>query len=68
MSYDQFIDSLKLNDPPETSPYLRALWFEKKNDWEQAHSIAQDIHDRGGSWIHAYLHRVEGDVWNANYW
>jgi hypothetical protein len=68
MEYDQFIESLKEKDPPETSVYLQALWYDKKNDWVNAHSLAQDIHDREGSWIHGYLHRVEGDEWNAAYW
>lgn len=68
MNYDQFIDSLKKKDPPELSGYLLSLWHEKKNDWEKAHAIAQDIHDPDGSWIHAHLHRVEGDEGNAGYW
>ncbi|MBR9998958.1 MAG: hypothetical protein KFF73_08305 [Cyclobacteriaceae bacterium] len=68
MNYDEFIDSLKKKDPPEISDCLRALWHEKNNHWEKAHSIAQDIHDPDGSWIHAHLHRVEGDEWNAQYW
>ena len=68
MNFDQFIDSLKEKDPPELSDYLQALWFEKKKDWYKAHAIAQDIHDPEGSWIHAHLHRVEGDEGNASYW
>lgn len=68
MTYDQFIGSLGNEHPPEISGYLKALWYEKKKDWDKAHTIAQDIHDRDGSWIHAYLHRVEGDEWNAGYW
>lgn len=68
MNFDQFIDSLKEKDPPELSDYLQALWFEKKNDWNKAHAIAQDIHNPEGSWIHAHLHRVEGDEGNASYW
>ena len=68
MDYDQFINSLKMEHPPEVSAYLKALWFEKNNGWDKAHSIVQEIHDRNGAWIHAYLHRVEGDQWNAGYW
>jgi hypothetical protein len=68
MKYDEFILSLEDNHPPEISSYLEALWYDRKNNWGKAHAIAQDIHDREGSWIHGYLHRVEGDDWNARYW
>jgi hypothetical protein len=47
---------------------LAALWYAGKGDWEQAHAIAQDIPIPEGSWVHAWLHRQEGDAWNANYW
>ena len=52
----------------ELSPYLLALWWDAKGDWRRAHEVAQDIDDRTGSWIHAYLHRKEGDLGNAAYW
>jgi hypothetical protein len=69
MSYDEFIKSLAAMEPPSNlSPLLKALWFDGKNDWEGSHNIAQDINDRNGSWIHAYLHRKEGDLSNAGYW
>jgi len=68
MNYDEFILSLKDNQPPEVSSCLEALWYDRKNNWGKAHIIAQDIHDTDGSWIHGYLHRVEGDDWNARYW
>ena len=45
-----------------------ALWHTKKGQWDEAHSIAQDIHTSMGSWIHALLHVIEGDQWNADYW
>jgi hypothetical protein len=55
--------------PPSTSPPLvRALWFDAIDDWERAHAVAQDVHTRDGSWLHAYLHRKEGDLANAGYW
>ena len=55
--------------PHETLPvHLQALWWAKKGDWEEAHSIAQEVHDSEGYWVHAYLHRVEGDLGNAEYW
>ena len=44
------------------------MWFDVKGDWEASHNIAQDMHDDNGSWIHAYLHRKEGDKFNAGYW
>lgn len=47
---------------------MKALWYDGKDDWEQAHNIAQDIRSTEGSWIHAYLHRKEGDEGNAAYW
>ncbi len=54
--------------PSGISPLLLALWHAKRGDWEAAHNIAQDIETSDGSWVHAYLHRVEGDEWNAGYW
>jgi hypothetical protein len=69
MNFAEFKTSLSSPQPPKTlSPYLRALWYAGRDDWEASHNIAQDIHDKNGSWIHAYLHRVEGDTFNANYW
>lgn len=54
--------------PANLSPELQALWFTKAGRWEQAHNIAQDIPTRMGSWIHALLHLIEGDIGNAGYW
>ncbi|PIB37795.1 hypothetical protein [Maribacter sp. 4G9] len=54
-----------LSDWPEG---LKALWFDAKGDWQASHNIAQDMHNQLGSWIHAYLHRKEGDRFNAGYW
>jgi hypothetical protein len=68
MTFEQFILSLQDDHPPEFSTYLESLWYEKKGDWDKAHRIAQDIRDKNGNWIHAYIHRVEGDEWNSNYW
>ncbi|MEO6244954.1 MAG: hypothetical protein ABIQ12_05930 [Opitutaceae bacterium] len=47
---------------------MQALWHDARGDWEQAHKCAQDDHSRDGSWVHAYLHRKEGDRGNAGYW
>jgi len=54
--------------PPDISPALNALWHDARGDWEAAHRVAQDIEDETGAWIHAYLHRKEGDPSNAAYW
>ena len=69
MDYEEFVTSLQNGQPPAgISPLLQAMWYDGKGDWEASHNIAQDIHDRNGSWIHAYLHRKEGDLSNARYW
>jgi hypothetical protein len=47
---------------------LAALWWAAKGNWDQAHKIAQDEDDTKSAWVHAYLHRVEGDLGNAGYW
>jgi hypothetical protein len=69
MTYDELVASLAKGAPPRgLSPPLRALWLAKKGDWNAAHLVAQDIDDSTGARIHAYLHRVEGDLSNARYW
>ncbi len=47
---------------------LLALWFDRRGDWDRAHEVAQAIEGREGAWVHAYLHRKEGDAANAGYW
>ncbi len=47
---------------------LTGLWWAAKDNWEQAHRIVQDDAGRDAAWVHAYLHRVEGDLGNAGYW
>jgi len=67
--YNEFQDSLSEQNPPTNWPGgLKALWFDAKDDWEGSHDIAQEMHNDLGSWIHAYLHRKEGDEFNASYW
>ena len=69
MTYEEFKNSLTHEEPPAgISELLKSLWFDAKGDWEKAHAIAQDISSEDGALLHAYLHRVEGDVWNAGYW
>ena len=54
--------------PPEASAALRALWQDAHGDWARAHTLAQEDEGLAGSWVHAYLHRKEGDAANARYW
>lgn len=69
MELNAFQATLENDQPdPNWTDYLKALWYDGKGDWDQAHRIAQDIPDANGSWIHAYLHRKEGDLGNAAYW
>ena len=69
MNFDDFIKSVDDEKPsPEISETLTSLWWDKKGDWDTAHSIAQDIPTEQGSAVHAYLHREEGVLWNADYW
>lgn len=68
MTFEEFQYSLRNEAPAPVSQPLNALWYAGKGDWDTAHVIAQDIYTWEGSWIHAYLHRVEGDEGNARYW
>jgi len=64
-----FQQSLSDNFPPESlSANAKALWYDGKGDWEKAHQVVQDRTGSNAAWIHAYLHRKEGDIWNADYW
>lgn len=68
MTIQEFKDSLK-NQTPPTGISEIALWYDAKGDWKAAHDIAQtkeSVNDF--DLLHAYLHRKEGDDWNANYW
>ena len=53
---------------PELDAPLAALWWAAKGKWDEAHKIAQDEETADAAWVHAYLHRVEGDLGNAGYW
>jgi len=68
MTIAEFRDTLKLSAPPSVAPALVALWHDARGDWEAAHKVAQDVEDETGAWVHAYLHRKEGDLSNASYW
>jgi hypothetical protein len=68
-TFDEFKAGLKDATPPaHLSAALTALWHDGRGNWEEAHRIAQDMNDRSGAWVHAYLHRKEGDLGNAAYW
>lgn len=56
------------NYKEEWSPYLKALYWDKQGEWTKAHSFVEDLSTADAAWIHAYLHRKEGDEWNAGYW
>ena len=69
MTFDEYRASIKSARPAsEFSETLRSLWWDKKGDWDRAHAIAQEIPTTQGSAVHAYLHRKEGVLWNADYW
>ncbi|MGN6435392.1 MAG: hypothetical protein ACTHMM_02625 [Agriterribacter sp.] len=69
MEFNNFVASLQQPAPPAAvSAYLQALWYDGKGNWDKAHDIIQDVEDSTAAWIHAYLHRKEGDNGNARYW
>jgi len=69
MTLDDFKTSLAEKVPPGgLSPALTALWWAGKDDWDKAHRIVMGEADADCAWVHAYLHRVEGDLGNAGYW
>jgi hypothetical protein len=69
MTTDEFAATTGAATPPAgLSPVLVALWHDARGDWDAAHTVAQDVPDPDGAWVHAYLHRKEGDLANASYW
>jgi hypothetical protein len=69
MTLAEFQRSLAAKTPPrDLAPPLKALWWAAKGDWDKAHKIVMDEDGRDAAWVHAYLHRVEGDADNAAYW
>ncbi|ADJ27751.1 hypothetical protein [Nitrosococcus watsonii] len=69
MKLQEFKKLLSASQPPQDFPLpLQALWYEAKGDWHHAHHLAQSAGDKAGAWVHAYLHRKEGDLSNAAYW
>ena len=70
MKMSEFLSSIEEREEPasEWTNELKALWWCKKGNWVKAHDLAQNAGSSDGDWIHAYLHRLEGDLGNAAYW
>jgi hypothetical protein len=69
MTLQQFRDSLTQSQPPtDLNAALTGLWWDAKGDWTRAHDSAQQDEGPAGAWVHAYLHRKEGDISNAEWW
>jgi hypothetical protein len=70
MTFEELRDAVERKTalPAAAAPLVRALWHDATGDWEGAHRVAQDVETADGAWVHAYLHRKEGDVGNAGYW
>ena len=68
MTLQQFRDSLSADQPPGLGVALVGLWWDAKGNWTRAHESAQQDEGPAGAWVHAYLHRKEGDNSNAEYW
>ena len=69
MTSQAFLDSLENSSPPSNlGILLTALWWDAKDNWSKAHDLVDNLGGDDAAWIHAYLHRKEGDQWNANYW
>jgi hypothetical protein len=69
MMFAEFKRTLtQLKPPAGLRPALVALWWAGKNQWDEAHRIVMHADDKECAWVHAYLHRVEGDLGNAGYW
>lgn len=54
--------------PADLPSHLKALWYDGTGDWKAAHDLIDQLTDPRSAHIHAYLHRKEGDIWNADYW
>ena len=69
MNLKSYKDSLVRDEPPSgLTAALEALWWDAKGAWDRAHERAQAQGGASGAWVHAYLHRKEGDMSNARYW
>ena len=68
MTLAEFKRTFTNTKPAGIAPALAALWWAHKGDWRRAHAIVMDAGGPDAAWVHAYLHRVEGDLPNARYW
>jgi hypothetical protein len=69
MTIEEYKNSLTQDAPPRSlSVQLQALWWDAQDNWKKAHDLIDHLEDLRSAHIHAYLHRVEGDLWNARYW
>ena len=69
MNFAEFTSSIEKQAPPRhLAPPVQALWWAAKGDWDKAHKIVMEEEGADAAWVHAYLHRVEGDLGNAGYW
>ena len=69
MQFETFMQSIQAITPPQNiSVYLLAMWYDATGNWDKAHALMDDLDDATARWVHAYLHRKEGDNSNANYW
>ena len=69
MKEGKFRSTLNETLPPEgLSMPLEALWWQHQGNWERAHALVQSCSNKDAAWVHALLHREEGDLSNANYW
>ena len=69
MTLAEFTSSVSKTKPPSNlAPALAALWWAERGDWDNAHALVMDESGKDCAWVHAYLHRVEGDLGNAGYW
>lgn len=70
MSFADFKNSIATDaaPPAQLGKVLAALWRDQRGEWDAAHTLAQEDSGKEGAWVHAYLHRKEGDAPNAAYW
>lgn len=69
MTFNEFKQSVSQAQPPGgLNIYLQAMWYDAKGDWHKAHALVDHLDDETACRVHAYLHRKEGDQWNAGYW
>ena len=69
MTLEEFKHAIEKNEEPQNLHHLlKALWSDAQGKWDDAHDFSQTDDSENGAWVHAYLHRKEGDIGNASYW